>query len=213
MRVNKCGAVLSWGRWISVSSGRVFGWPSSPYRASVWGAKGLIRLASPAAWRFNSSLCFHFFFLFLLCTSQKKDTHTLFVLCARKPRRLASSAVRGSEVDSLSCEGLGGSNPLSGPLETLLRASYRELQPPAIQNIPTATTTSPVYWAEGGDWKRLTRVNHIREVEKQRARHAIKLLGRREEGCCRCGITCGVGERRTKLNRKLFAGSLVRALQ
>lgn len=43
--------------------------------------------------------------------------------------------MRGSEVNSLSCEGLGGSNPLCGPLETLLRASYREPQPPAIQNI------------------------------------------------------------------------------
>lgn len=43
--------------------------------------------------------------------------------------------MRGSEVNSLSCEGLGGSNPLCGPLETLLGASYREPQPPAIQNI------------------------------------------------------------------------------
>lgn len=65
-------------------------------------------------------------------------------------------------------------------------------------------------WGEGVR-KRLTRVNHIREVEKQRARQANKLLGRREVGCSRSGITPGRVDRRekNKLNRKLFAESLV----
>lgn len=156
---------------------------------------------------------------------KKQKTHTsYFFLCAREPRRSAS-AVRGSEVNSLSCEGLGGSNPLCGPLETLLRASYREPQPPAIQNIHHhhhRNLTPPRHVGRlleggrrvgsGGGWKRLTRVNRIREVEKQRARQANKLLGRREVGCCRCRITLGRVDQRKRPHRSSggMAGIIVK---
>lgn len=171
--------------------------------------KGLIRLASPTAPRFNISLFFLFsFFLFLLCPSQKK--HTSYIWCARKPRRL-ESAVRGSEVNSLNCEALGGSNPLSGPLETLLRASYRELQPPAIQNIPPPPQPHPPQnigrsrgRREGWLVKRLTRVNHIREVEKQRVRPANKPLGRRKRAAVGMGSHWTGQLAKEKVNRKLF---------
>lgn len=55
----------------------------------------------------------------------------------------------------------------------------------------------------GGRWKRLTRVNRIREVEKQRARQANKLLGRREVGCCRCRITLGRVDGRKKTKQEV----------
>lgn len=55
----------------------------------------------------------------------------------------------------------------------------------------------------GGCWKRLTRVNRIREVEKQRARQANKLLGRREVGCCRCRITLGRVDWRKKTKQEV----------
>lgn len=124
------------------------------YPSSVWGARELIQLASPATRRFNSSLSF--LFLFLLCSCQKKPHILHFV--SKEAQEVGVVAVRGSEVNSLSCEGLGGSNPLSGPLETLLRASYRELQPPAIKTSPPPPQSNPPqnigHWlyTEGRGW-------------------------------------------------------------